>query len=153
MLQMTNCEIGKHTHIEGILPKGPYLPCVSMAGRALLAGYPRCHVYACTQVHFMDNTFILRNTTPTKCTNCKTEEIHFPRFINSAPFILCMTRPCWQSLFISGLTWQQRAIDHGRHRQHIEDHTKGCITLRPRQNDRHFPDGIFKCIFLNINFD
>ena len=32
---------GNHTHIEGILPKGPYLPCVSMAGRALLAGYPR----------------------------------------------------------------------------------------------------------------
>ena len=29
------------TYIEGILPKGPYLPCVSMAGRALLAGYPR----------------------------------------------------------------------------------------------------------------
>ena len=29
-------------HVEGILPKGPYLPCVSMAGRALLAGYPRC---------------------------------------------------------------------------------------------------------------
>ena len=26
---------------EGILPKGPYLPCVSMAGRDLLAGYPR----------------------------------------------------------------------------------------------------------------
>ena len=24
---------------EGILPKGPYLPCVSMAGTALLAGY------------------------------------------------------------------------------------------------------------------
>ena len=28
-------------YIEGILPKGPYLPCVSMAGRALLVGYPR----------------------------------------------------------------------------------------------------------------
>ena len=25
-------------YIEGILPKGPYLPCVSMAGMALLAG-------------------------------------------------------------------------------------------------------------------
>ena len=25
--------------MEGILPKGPYLPWVSMAGRALLAGY------------------------------------------------------------------------------------------------------------------
>ena len=29
------------TYIEGILRKGPYLPCVSMAGRALLAGYHR----------------------------------------------------------------------------------------------------------------
>ena len=27
--------------IKGILPEGAYLPCVSMAGRALLAGYPR----------------------------------------------------------------------------------------------------------------
>ena len=30
-----------HWYFEGILPKGPYLPCVSMAGRALLAGYHR----------------------------------------------------------------------------------------------------------------
>ena len=29
------------TQFEGILPKGPYPPCVSMAGRVLLAGYPR----------------------------------------------------------------------------------------------------------------
>ena len=28
-------------YIEGIVPKGPYLPCTSMAGRALLAGYHR----------------------------------------------------------------------------------------------------------------
>ena len=28
-------------YFEGILPKGPYLSCVSMAGRALLAGYPQ----------------------------------------------------------------------------------------------------------------
>ena len=30
-----------HAYIKGILPKGPYLPCVSMAGRALWAGYHR----------------------------------------------------------------------------------------------------------------
>ena len=30
-----------YLHIEGILPKGPYPPCVSMADRALFAGYPR----------------------------------------------------------------------------------------------------------------
>ena len=28
-------------HIEGILPKGPYPPCLRMADRTLLAGYPR----------------------------------------------------------------------------------------------------------------
>ena len=32
-------------HIEGILPKGPYPPFVSMAGRALLAGYHRYYQY------------------------------------------------------------------------------------------------------------
>ena len=35
------------TYIEGILPKGPYLPCICMAGRALLAGYHR-HVFHST---------------------------------------------------------------------------------------------------------
>ena len=28
-------------HCDGILPKGPYSPCLHMADRALLAGYPR----------------------------------------------------------------------------------------------------------------
>ena len=32
---------------EGILQKGPYPPCLRMAGRALLAGYPRS-----VKVHF-----------------------------------------------------------------------------------------------------
>ena len=31
-------------YIKGILPKGPYLLCVSMAGRALFAGYHRYHI-------------------------------------------------------------------------------------------------------------
>ena len=31
----------KNAHFEGILPKGPYPPCLRMADRALLAGYPR----------------------------------------------------------------------------------------------------------------
>ena len=30
-----------YSRIEGILPKGPYPPCLRMADRALLAGYPR----------------------------------------------------------------------------------------------------------------
>ena len=41
--------------IEGIMPKGPYLPCVSMAGRALSAGYPRYNI-----VFFHINTFQIR---------------------------------------------------------------------------------------------
>ena len=30
------------SYFDGILPKGPYLPCLRMADRALLAGNPRC---------------------------------------------------------------------------------------------------------------
>ena len=39
-----------HSYSKGILPKGPYLPCVSMACRALLAGYPRFMVWPKTEV-------------------------------------------------------------------------------------------------------
>ena len=39
--------------LEGILPKGLYLPCVSMAGMALLAGYPRIVVYLIGQYYHM----------------------------------------------------------------------------------------------------
>ena len=38
--------------VKCIVPKGPYLPCVSMAGRALLAGYLRyvcCLTYVCME--------------------------------------------------------------------------------------------------------
>ena len=36
-----NCKKRQETLINGILPKGPYLPCLRMADRALLAGYHR----------------------------------------------------------------------------------------------------------------
>ena len=39
--QDRNQQDNQREDIKGILPKGPYLPCVSMAGRALLAGYHR----------------------------------------------------------------------------------------------------------------
>ena len=42
--------------IEGIMPKGPYLPCVSMAGRALLAGYHRYNNEEIAQVKMQSNT-------------------------------------------------------------------------------------------------
>ena len=35
-----------YIYIDGILPKGPYPPCLRMADRALLAGYPRYMLYA-----------------------------------------------------------------------------------------------------------
>ena len=38
--------LNEHTYPEGILPKGPYPPCLRMADRALLAGYPRITQWA-----------------------------------------------------------------------------------------------------------
>ena len=38
------------TQIDGILPKGLYPPCLRMADRALLSGYPRDVTFACLHV-------------------------------------------------------------------------------------------------------
>ena len=46
-------------HIEGILPKGPYLPCVSVAGRALLAGYPRIIGSHCSITNHRTNSWFV----------------------------------------------------------------------------------------------
>ena len=36
--------------------------------------------------------------------------------------------------------------------EHHADNARPCFNaLRPRQNGRHFPDDIFKCIFVNEN--
>ena len=51
-----------------------------------------------------------------------------------------------------GLTWYWYAIATQQYLIHTTD--AWCFsltTLRPRQNGRHFPDDIFKCIFLNEN--
>ena len=40
---------------EGILPKGPYLPCVSMTGRPLLAGHPR--IIRCVNSGWTENSW------------------------------------------------------------------------------------------------
>ena len=48
-------------HIDGILPKGPYPPCLRMAGRALLAGYHGYDTFimlAITDVHSYSMTGI-----------------------------------------------------------------------------------------------
>ena len=37
-----------HKEFDGILPKGPYPPCLRMADRALLTGYPRISCIVCT---------------------------------------------------------------------------------------------------------
>ena len=51
---------------EDILPKGPYLPCVSMAGRALLAGCPR-YVCSLKAIHHLIN-LTYRQTSSISCT-------------------------------------------------------------------------------------
>ena len=40
-MQSTRPDLMINPYIEGIRPKGPYPPCLRMADRALLAGYPR----------------------------------------------------------------------------------------------------------------
>ena len=48
--------LGTWEHMEGILPKGPYLPCVSMADRALLAGYHQYHLHSLLRLEYTPGT-------------------------------------------------------------------------------------------------
>ena len=41
MFSASRLLIVMYLSVEGILPKGPYLPCLRMADRAILVGYPR----------------------------------------------------------------------------------------------------------------
>ena len=47
----SKCRQQSQAYVEGILPKWPYPPCLRMAYRALLAGYPRC-VHFCFLLTF-----------------------------------------------------------------------------------------------------
>ena len=47
VLAETETKQYKLINIEGILPKGPYPPCLRMADRALLAGYPGYYSWWC----------------------------------------------------------------------------------------------------------
>ena len=62
-----NCPWLVMLQFDGILPKGPYPPCLRMADRALLAGYPRimvnrtireiCMSHTCYTMHEILNPF------------------------------------------------------------------------------------------------
>ena len=45
-----------------------------------------------------------------------------------------------------------KSYDYGADDNHsLDEYTCYFNTLRPKPNGRHFPDNIFKCIFLNEN--
>ena len=70
----------------------------------------------------------------------------------SLPTHICVTRPQWVKLNHSLISSMEFSI---LVRQHLYiESERGCQwvnTLRPRENGRHFPDDIFKWIFLNDN--
>ena len=91
-------------YIEVILPKGPYPPCLRMADKSILTGYPR--YLSAWRAQCNSRSFL-------RCDNCR--------------------------------------CPHVPGRRHGILGTSLLNTLRPKQNGRHFPDDIFKCIFLDGN--
>ena len=57
-------------HMEDILPKGPHLPCLPMADRALLAGYPRYITY--TIIGHKNYALCFTHIFPSYCTGTVT---------------------------------------------------------------------------------
>ena len=49
------------------------------------------------------------------------------------------------------MNMQPHCLFCGCHALYVTTNADNINTLRPRQDGRHFPDDIFKCIFLNEN--
>ena len=62
--EISFCTQYTNTDIDSILPKGPYQPCLRMADRALLAGYPR---YTVCNIYKQSNPNITHWESSTKC--------------------------------------------------------------------------------------
>ena len=85
-------------HINGILPKGPYPPCLRMAERALLAGYPRYAVPGCSEAnHYLVHYVLPQVEWIIKIRNFFQAYI----FWNSGKFILQPKQQQWGS-------WKQK---------------------------------------------
>ena len=61
--EYVNWPITGQGNIQGILPKGPYQPCVTMVGRTLLEGYPRYLVVSLVSCHHQDPCWHIVNGT------------------------------------------------------------------------------------------
>ena len=131
-----------HLQIEGILPKGPYLPCVSMAGRALLAGYPRKLE---VQMSFSDRTSrqCTRIVIPVVATRvrCCIEDSECLLLRRLQSVGSCGRSILWIWSILGVWLWPLLGLGLGLR----------LNTLRIRQNGSHIADNFFKCIFLNEN--
>ena len=166
LLIILSAGISLLSYIEGILPKVPYLPCVSMAGRALLAGYPRhmrlwyrwnvcplyyergigmnishCYAYDISIVQIL--TWLTTNKKVCskwkQWNNCKKQ---------------CMSKRNKEyEKSVDGDYMKRCDIDmKHRHINIAYQHSQpGVNTLTPKQNVRHFPEVIFKCISFSMN--
>ena len=96
------------SHFEGILPKGPYMPCVGMTGRALLVGCHRflvlpfkLYVAYSNQIHKHDLNSSYKPriniTTGALMYQCFTKSIHF-----YVPYCTAPLSTRWPSNFTNG---------------------------------------------------
>ena len=80
-------------------------------------------------------------------------------FVASYYVVRCFSRQPWWCVHITPFKYHHSAelFEGTKHTNCLlvcvwgEVYRHNDITLRPRQNGRHFPDDIFKCIFLNEN--
>ena len=156
--------------MEGILPKGPYPPCLRMADRTLLAGYPRyvdgkwIEMSVCLMKQSDDDIRLITHWGRTThiCVNNLTIT-GSDNDLSPGRYQDIIWTQCWDmviSTIRNELQWnchqnqcifnQESAFENVVWKKvAILSRPQYVNPLRPRQNGRHFADDIFKCIFLN----
>ena len=113
------------TMSNGILPKGPYLPCLRMADRALLAGHPRLY---CTVIEILTSCFRLDRGVSRLSSSVEDHSLSLDEMLQNDEMMLHLLPATAQLQHeISNLVWQLPPDC-----SHIT--TNGAALLRPTRS-------------------
>ena len=151
------CIIPRISYIEGILPKGPYPPCLRMADRALLAGYLR-YIHQCPSWHLSRAEVSLRWHRPQSYRpypwGVTSELCHFPPTTPDKCF--------YTASFLPAVCWPRQQVKYTQRKvpaSHLQERNSGQPACGKKktfkgklQNTQHFTSILFKdeCIITLI---
>ena len=151
---MFNWSISNTSHL--VLCQYPYIVCSTSFARCRASrSVTQFSLNKNHQMWSLHKEWFTVNSSPNKSFNSlwHSDAIWWHRTVSTLVHVMacCLFGNTVKPHFWNGLVMSLDDWDHCMHDLMNKSCDTGVIILRPRQTGRHFPDDIFKCIFLNEN--